>query len=280
MDSENALPAASQPEPDERKPSQVSVPGAMPKVPEGLQTAAMDVLNMLPVGQPATDVPEGLQTLAALNQLMIQQAVDLLEVISFWECKNKYRITNTDKEQVYFAIEESSAFSRMCCGTNRGFVLHIQDNQKREVLSIVREFRCCTGCCWFADGCCQYPMIVNDSAGRKLGMVRQMKSWYRKRFGIFDEHDVLLYEMWAPWCPCQRVCCRGDIIIPICNIKDKSQIGDIRKIWSGIVQEGFTTADAFKVSFPMDLLVTHKALMLASVFLIDFTLFEDRDKKA
>ncbi|BFZ22442.1 hypothetical protein BsWGS_25481 [Bradybaena similaris] len=239
----------------------------------------MNFLNMLPiVSQPAIDVPEGLQTLATVKELMILQAVDLLEVVSLWDCKNKYRIINSDKEQVYFAFEESGAFSRMCCCARRGFVLHIQDNQKREVLSIVREFRCCTGCCWFADGCCQYPIIVNDSAGRKLGMVRQMKSWYKSRFGIFDEHGVLLYEMWAPRCAWHCVCCRADINIPICSIEDKSQVGNIRKIWSGIVQEGYTRADVFAVSFPVYLLVTHKALMLASVFLIDFAIFDNRKR--
>ncbi|CAG5132665.1 unnamed protein product [Candidula unifasciata] len=223
-------------------------------------------------------VPEGLEYLAAVDQLIIKQEVELFEVLSGMECKNKYRVFNSIQQQVYYAYEESDTCNRICFGASRGFVLHITDNQQQEVLNIVREFRCCTGCCWCADGCCQYPMMVNDKAGRKLGMIRQMNSCCQLRFGIFDENDVPLYEIWAPCCGCQCVCMTEDVNFPICNISDKTQVGNIRKIWGGLIQEAYTKADTFGVSFPMDLLVKHKALMLAAIFLIDFAIFE-RQKK-
>lgn len=42
----------------------------------------------------------------------------------------------------------------------------------------------------------------------------------------------------------------------------------ISKQWSGIAREAFTDADLFGISFPMDLDVKMKAVMLGACFLI------------
>jgi len=46
------------------------------------------------------------------------------------------------------------------------------------------------------------------------------------------------------------------------------QVGVISKQWSGIAREAFTDADVFGISFPMDLDVKMKAVMLGACFLI------------
>jgi hypothetical protein len=45
-------------------------------------------------------------------------------------------------------------------------------------------------------------------------------------------------------------------------------VGLISKQWSGIAREAFTDADLFGISFPMDLDVKMKAVMLGACFLI------------
>lgn len=58
-------------------------------------------------------------------------------------------------------------------------------------------------------------------------------------------------------------------------LKDGStQIGIISKQWSGLLRERFTSADDFSISFPIDLDVNIKALLLGATFLIDFMFFE------
>lgn len=47
-----------------------------------------------------------------------------------------------------------------------------------------------------------------------------------------------------------------------------AEIGLISKQWSGILRELFTDADYFGVSFPMDLDVKMKAVLLGAVFLV------------
>ena len=43
---------------------------------------------------------------------------------------------------------------------------------QQEVMRIERPFLCCKGCCWCAEGCCDYPIYVKDSQGNPLGTVR------------------------------------------------------------------------------------------------------------
>lgn len=49
---------------------------------------------------------------------------------------------------------------------------------------------------------------------------------------------------------------------------DGDEVGKISKQWSGLVREMFTDADFFGITFPMDLDVRMKAVMLGACFLI------------
>lgn len=51
--------------------------------------------------------------------------------------------------------------------------------------------------------------------------------------------------------------------------KDKTTVvGRISKQWSGLLREAFTDADYFGITFPMDLDVRMKAVMIGACFLI------------
>ena len=53
------------------------------------------------------------------------------------------------------------------------------------------------------------------------------------------------------------------------------QVGKISKKWTGFIHEIFTDADIFGVSFPKDLDIKSKAILLGATILIDFAYFED-----
>ena len=55
---------------------------------------------------------------------------------------------------------------------------------------------------------------------------------------------------------------------------DGQEVGKISKQWSGIGREMVTDSDNFGVTFPQNLDVKVKALLLGAVFLIDFMFFE------
>lgn len=57
---------------------------------------------------------------------------------------------------------------------------------------------------------------------------------------------------------------------------DGDEVGKISKQWSGLVREMFTDADFFGITFPMDLDVRMKAVMLGACFLIVSIILNNR----
>ena len=76
--------------------------------------------------------------------------------------------------------------------------------------------------------------------------------------------------MEGPFC---AVSCCGDVNFEI-KTKDDASVGKITKQWSGFAKEAFTDADNFGITFPLDLDVKVKAVLVGAVFLIDFMFFE------
>jgi hypothetical protein len=54
----------------------------------------------------------------------------------------------------------------------------------------------------------------------------------------------------------------------------ETEVGKISKQWTGYVREAYTDADNFGATFPMDLDVKIKAVLLAGVFLIVIYIFK------
>ena len=60
----------------------------------------------------------------------------------------------------------------------------------------------------------------------------------------------------------------GDVEFDVVSLDGSTKVGKITKQWSGLAREAFTDADYFGVTFPMDLDVHIKAVLLAATFLI------------
>uniref|UniRef100_A0ABM0MQW2 Phospholipid scramblase n=1 Tax=Saccoglossus kowalevskii TaxID=10224 RepID=A0ABM0MQW2_SACKO len=118
--------------------------------------------------------PPGLEYLTQVDQLLVKQKVELFEVFTGWETRNRFVIANSLGQQCYYAEEESTACMRQCCGGARGFTMHISDNAGQEVMRLNREFKCCAGCCWCANSdCCAFELSVEAPVGNIVGYVRQ-----------------------------------------------------------------------------------------------------------
>lgn len=230
---------------------------------------------LMPRPQPIPGVPPGLEYLTSIDQLLIHQQVELLEVFTGWEFCNKYQIKNTMGQQVFFAAEESDTCMRQCCGSARGFIVHITDNFGQEVIRVTREFKCCAGCCWCADSdICGYELRVEAPVGNVCGYVRQLQSGWSPRYALRDAtgEDVLYVE--GPCCVVNGICCTWDQEFKVLTRDRANQVGVVSKQWSGLVREYFTDATNFNASFPIDLDVRMKAVVLSAAFLIDFMFFE------
>ncbi|WKX88343.1 hypothetical protein Q1695_008187 [Nippostrongylus brasiliensis] len=228
--------------------------------------------------KPIHGVPAGLEYLTVVDTLTVHQLYEIRELLLNYESKNKYVLRNANGEQVYYAFEESSLCQRLCCGPNREFTIHIVDNFNSEVIRVTRPFKCFGGgCCgiFACFECCSTECQIEAPPGNVIGYVKQRRACCASSFHIMDAEGNSVLTIDGPCC-CLACGCH-DINFPV-TTPSNAEIGNIAKRWGGFIREALTDADVFKVSFPMDLDVKVKALLLAATFLIDFMEFEQQPK--
>lgn len=63
-----------------------------------------------------------------------------------FETNNQYEIKNSLGQKIFKAKEKNDCCTRNCCGSLRSFDMKIKDNSDREVIRLIRPFRCVS--CW------------------------------------------------------------------------------------------------------------------------------------
>ena len=192
--------------------------------------------------------------LAALDTLVIQQRKEWGEILTGWETKNKYAVLDGAGDEVYFAAEEGrSLFFRVFLKALRPFTIHILDAEGRSILRLDRPFRF-----YF------HTLEVRSPDGRQLGRVEKRFSVVRRVYSVYDDTGQERFQLFGPllrpWTFLIRA--RGE------------EIGRIAKKWTGVLKESLSDADNFAMSFPAELQLNHKGVLLGAVFLIDFVHFE------
>ncbi|CAK8673082.1 phospholipid scramblase 1-like isoform X2 [Clavelina lepadiformis] len=244
---------------------------------QGLVAQQPPAQNWMPIPQ-VSGCPPGLEYLTQLDQVLIHQQIELLEVITDFETQNRYMLKNSLGQQCYYAHEESDLCMRLCCKNARGFVMHIDDNTGKEVIRLTREFKCCAGCCWCANtDHCAFMVNVESPVGNPIGQIRQDHYLWTPYFNILDANGEQIFKIKGPCCICTGPCCPNDVPFDI-HPKDTSNppIGRIAKQYGGFLREAYTKATNFSVSFPMDLDVKMKAVLIGATFLFDMMYFEQQ----
>ncbi|XP_061862017.1 phospholipid scramblase 1 [Colius striatus] len=219
------------------------------------------------VPPPLPNCPPGLEYLTQIDQILIHQQIELLEILTGFETNNKYEIKNALGQRVYFAAEDTDCCTRNCCGPSRPFTLRIIDNMNHEVITLQRPLRC-SSCCF---PCCLQELEVQAPPGTPVGYVVQ--NWHPclPKFTIQNEKRMDILKITGPCVVCS--CCE-DINFEVKSVDETATVGRISKQWSGLLKEAVTDADNFGITFPMDLDVKMKAVMIGACFLIDFMFFE------
>ncbi|XP_042215452.1 phospholipid scramblase 1-like isoform X2 [Homarus americanus] len=157
-------------------------------------------------------VPPGLEYLVELDQVLIHQLIEVFELLTGWEMRNKYVLKNNMGQQFLFAKEQSTFCSRWCCGNIRAFQMGINDNNEQEVLRLDRPLNC-AGCC---TPCCLQELEVTNQ-GMLLGSVHQEWSFctpWAGKYSIKNASGDVVFRLKAPCCVCS---CGSDIIFPTGN---------------------------------------------------------------
>ncbi|KAH9396798.1 hypothetical protein TYRP_003096 [Tyrophagus putrescentiae] len=211
------------------------------------------------------NIPPGLEYLTVVDQLLIEQKVEMLEVFTGWETNNKYAIRNVMGQNVYFAVEENDCCTRQFCGAARSFDMKIMDNFRKEIISIRRPFRC---------NSCLTPVLQSASTANCSARWTRTGPSVRPSSASRTPPERTVLKIDGPIC---TFSCGSDVVFHVKTLDKETKVGKITKQWSGLAREMFTDADFFGVTFPMDLDVQIKAVLMATTFLIDFMFFEDKN---
>lgn len=108
-------------------------------------------------------------------------------------------------------------------------------------------------------------MIVSAPPGNIVGTVQQEWSIFCPSFTIRNPVGDVVLRIEGPFCT-MSIC--GDVEFKVMSADGEHQVGRISKQWSGLMREMFTDTDYFGITFPMDLDVKMKAVMMGACFLI------------
>ena len=227
--------------------------------------------------------------LSEVDTILVRQEVEHFEAMSGIETENSYVVLGAAAQRAKFrmlAIEQSGVLARLVCGSRRPFTMKLVaapleahgasaragfgsmgiDPRLRgaaPLLVLERPLRLV-----------RQEVVVRDGAGERLGRVRQECRVVARDFTVLDAGDE----------PVMLIHCGfglANLITPRWTFTllglDGEPVGEIRKQWSGLLQEAFTDADNFGVALPAELPSTSKALVLAAVILIDYLYFEDNE---
>lgn len=199
-----------------------------------------------------------MEKLSPIGGLVVSQHKEWGEILTGFETKNRYVISDRSGSRLYLAAEEAgSMLLRWFLKALRPFTIAILTENGQVILRVVRPFRF-----YF------HRAEVVDSQGRTLGVIERRFSVLRRIYSVLDSSGKEVFQLFGPLLhPWTFQIKKGGV-----------EHGKITKKWSGLMKEGFTDADNFGVIFPAEWDIKLKALFLGAVFLIDFVHFENKGK--
>lgn len=200
-----------------------------------------------------------MERLSLISGLVVSQQKEWGEILTGFETKNRYAISDVSGSRLYLAAEEAgSTLLRWFLKALRPFTIAVLTENGQVILRVIRPFRF-----YF------HRADVVDSQGQTIGVIERRFSVLRRIYSVLDSSGEEVFRLFGP------------ILHPwTFQIKnDGIEYGKITKKWSGLLKEGFTDADNFGVMFPAEWDVKLKALFLGAVFLIDFVHFENKGNK-
>lgn len=259
------------------------------------------------VNQVSPRLSGGITALANLDSIWIQQDAQYLEgcgcefenVYMVYGVKDNKGDPKRDKNEVLFKCKEhSSCCQRYCCFSSmQSFNMDIMFNsscfdpsQKGKprwtpFLHLERDYKCtCL--------CFNRPSIrvsqIEDRKKETVGFVTHRWAACDYVYDMRAEKDSTPpYIIEGSCCQCGLCCscpcgpCRK-VDLGVYESDSRNKVGNISKVWTGLVRTLLTDADSYYVTFPNNVDVSYKVLMLAAAILIDYQHFEESptDKQA
>ncbi|XP_036410768.1 phospholipid scramblase 1-like [Megalops cyprinoides] len=211
----------------------------------------------MPVPQRPSGCPQGLEFLTEMDQLLVAKKCDCVEVIFGTVSEKTYKIKNTAGQKLLYAVEENDWCTMQCFAGLRPFVFRLSDNLGQQVMTLTRPLNC--GACCFPS--CLQELEVQSPPGNPIGYVVQDWHPYLPKFTIQNERKEPVLKIAGPFCFCR--CCL-DVHFEVISLNETEAVGKITRQWLDFV-----------ITFPVNLDVKIKAVMLGACILIDFMYYTD-----
>jgi uncharacterized protein YxjI len=189
--------------------------------------------------------------------LWVQQRYELAELIGF-ETRNQYAITTEGGVMLAYAAEQGQGvfgfLGRYFLGHWRSFDIFVFDTARNKVIRAHHPFR------WIFQ-----RLEISSAQGRPLGALETHFSLFTKRFDVEDATGkvrmTVSSPLWRLW------------TFPF--MKGERRVATVAKKWSGLLTEGLTDTDRFRIEFEDPRLTAEeRQLLLAAALFIDIQYFE------
>ena len=193
--------------------------------------------------------------LQSYETLTVRQAVEMLQVFTGLEGKNRYRILDPGGNEILYAYEESGFWGRQLLGGHRPLELKFIDSQGQLELTARRNFY------WFFS---HLELVATD--GSRVGRMERRFKLIGRRFDLYDDKGIVGSIEGPLLRPNTFWVRQGDV-----------DLAKITKRWSGLSREVFTAADTFQVEFLVPTIPERlRWVILGAAFAIDLDFFESR----
>eukprot|EP01012_Entosiphon_sulcatum_P050468 TRINITY_DN69301_c0_g1_i1.p1 TRINITY_DN69301_c0_g1~~TRINITY_DN69301_c0_g1_i1.p1 ORF type:complete len:254 (-),score=39.36 TRINITY_DN69301_c0_g1_i1:61-780(-) len=222
------------------------------------------------------EVPTGMDSLMSVSELYIKQKVDLFEVITGLDVSNVYTIYRNkqdmeQKQRLMMATEKSDCCCRIWLRSRRELTMDIGEPKTTPIIKIHRP---CT--------LCLTEMTVSDGNGREVGKLDEECSnllfCCPVRANATDGSGNAMFAVKGPtpcWMHmCMQCPCRGAYDFEILN--GEVPFGKIQNVPNGCCKMCLTNADEYSLQFPQSATAQQRAMILATVFLLDYSFFESK----
>ncbi|XP_065203650.1 phospholipid scramblase 2-like [Planococcus citri] len=203
----------------------------------------------------------GLLDLSNAERLLVEQKTEV------FQSRKRYKIKNERGRIVYYMVDEPSG----CLSGSSS--MNILNLNQQEVIYLSRQ-RSCESVSCFPLCCGSFQKLeVRSYCGDLLGRVDEIVGWSAESYDVKDGSGNIVFKIKkAP-----GSCCRKSVEFKILSPDKSTEIGQIIKRWGNLRQEKFSKVDHFGVSFPFDLDVHIKAVLMGACFMIhDFHFKEGR----
>jgi uncharacterized protein YxjI len=204
----------------------------------------------------------GLESIVGEHErVLIRQKKEWGEILLGFESKNRFELFDEHGTRLGLAAEEAGGFGAMVgrqfLGHCRKATIHVYDPAGNQVGRGEKPFR------WYFQ-----RMEIHDG-DRRIGAIQRKWSLLHRRFALENDKGEEVMEIFSP-------------MFRIWTFKlmfQGNEVGRISKKWGGVLREMFTDADTFGVECQPHVPVEVRKMLLVATFLIDFTCFENNNRR-